>query len=233
MNPWISIWLQPRQTIRQIVDTNPKRFVLLLAIGAGIADVLMKTLPLAFQEKIHLPLVVAALIGLVGGSLFGILALYLFGWLYRWTGNWLGGQATAVETRAAIAWTQIPSVWLFGLWLMLLAASGGDLLKAAEKQAGMTPVAAIFSILFGLASIVIGVWQFVIVCRGVAEVHRFSGWKGFGSVVITQSLFLVPIAIIGILAAIAIPNFIRARDAARARMESVPAPAAVVDTKGP
>lgn len=231
MNPWVSIWLQPRQTIRQILDTNPKRFVLLLAIGAGVADVLMQSLPAVSQSKI--PLVAGLLIGLVGGALFGVFVLYLFGWLYRWTGSWLGGQATAVETRAAIAWTQVPSVWLFGLWLALLVASGGDLLKATQKQAGMTPVAAIFSILFGLASIVIGIWQFVIVCRGIAEVHRFSGWKGFGTVVITQSLFLVPIFILGIIAAIAVPNFIRARDAARARIGGVPAPSAVMNTKGP
>ncbi len=36
-NPWIEIWIRPRGTIRRIVDTNPKRSVLWLAVLSGVA----------------------------------------------------------------------------------------------------------------------------------------------------------------------------------------------------
>ena len=40
LNPWFSMWLHPRQTIRQIVSTNPDRLVVLLAAVGGIAEAL-------------------------------------------------------------------------------------------------------------------------------------------------------------------------------------------------
>ena len=39
-NPWFSMWLHPRRTIRQIVETNPERLVMSLAAVGGIAEAL-------------------------------------------------------------------------------------------------------------------------------------------------------------------------------------------------
>ena len=40
LNPWFSIWLQPRATMQQILDTDPARLVLMLAIIAGFFEAL-------------------------------------------------------------------------------------------------------------------------------------------------------------------------------------------------
>ena len=37
-SPWISVWLQPRQTIERILAGQPRRFVLLLAALGAKAD---------------------------------------------------------------------------------------------------------------------------------------------------------------------------------------------------
>ena len=38
MNPWLAIWFHPRQAIRQVIDHNPRYFVLPLAMGAGAVE---------------------------------------------------------------------------------------------------------------------------------------------------------------------------------------------------
>src|SRR5262245_45012540 len=45
LNPWFSMWVMPRATMRQILDTNPSRFVHLLAILGGIVEVMRSHLP--------------------------------------------------------------------------------------------------------------------------------------------------------------------------------------------
>lgn len=40
LNPWFSTWVKPRETMRWIVDTDPTRQVVLLAVLGGIAQFL-------------------------------------------------------------------------------------------------------------------------------------------------------------------------------------------------
>ena len=140
MNPWISIWLKPRQTIREIVDTDSKRWVLLLAALAGVSTALVSLLSLEFPQMLTMlitsiknptsmvPIAFIVLgIGIIG-TVFGIAGLFLYGWLYRIVGGWFGGKATSLQIRAAIAWVEIPrqvSVPLL-LCVLLLAVSIGE-----------------------------------------------------------------------------------------------------------
>ena len=39
-SPFISIWTKPRETIKGIVETDPKKYVLVLAMLAGVSQVL-------------------------------------------------------------------------------------------------------------------------------------------------------------------------------------------------
>ena len=41
MNPWVTIWLKPRQTIRQVVETNPRYLVLPLIMISGALGLLI------------------------------------------------------------------------------------------------------------------------------------------------------------------------------------------------
>ncbi len=36
LNPWFSIWVQPRATMRQVLDANPRRIVHRLALAAVV-----------------------------------------------------------------------------------------------------------------------------------------------------------------------------------------------------
>ncbi len=120
-SPYLTIWTAPRATIRQIVDTNPRyRVIFLVVLGTEVAVLggLLTGLPKGSQTWNAHPagnraayvwrLLLAAM--LVVGPVFAIISLYVSGALMRWAGGVLGGTATAVQVRAAIAWSSIPSI---------------------------------------------------------------------------------------------------------------------------
>ena len=196
MNPWLALWTHPRQVIREIVDHRPQYLVLPLAIAAGAFEVLNQVLFRRAAAGVPGPLILIAALAL--GGLLGSIGLYVFGWLYRWVGSWLGGQGSAEQMRAAIAWAGVPS--LVGGVLGLLAGAAG-----IRQGLGIGVLV--------IVGLILGVWKLVISCQMLGEVHRFSAWKGFGTLSIPGALLVVPL-----MAAIAIPNFVRARATANESM---------------
>ncbi len=202
MNPWVSVWFHPRQTIRHIVDTNPRQGVLLLAMVAGASGILM--LGLRFAVSRHLSLYAVIPLGVAGGAILGMMRLYLSGWLYRWIGSWFGGTATSVEIRAALAWVEVLTLVGFGMLVAVMLATRGALLTAEEIANGSG--VQLLSVGVSLAMMAIGIWKLVLTCHTIGEVHRFSAWKGLGTLVV-PGLLVVP----AMIAAIAIPNVLRGR----------------------
>jgi len=227
MNSFLAVWLHPRQTIRTIVDQNPKSLVLLLAMAAGGGEIAMRGASVG--QGMGTNALVVILVSGVVGALLGLAGLYFFGFLYRWVGGWFGGQATGVQVRAAIAWAKVPVFAVFVIWLIFYFVSKGAI--ADMSQTG--PEFSVSLLITGVASIVLGVWSFILLCLMIGEVHKFSGWKGFLTVFLPGVIVLVPIFFIGLLAAIAIPNVLRARDNAL-QAQQVQQPAQVTPfTQGP
>ena len=171
LNPWLSIWIQPRETIRWIVDTDPKRQVILLAVVGGIAGSLYPSVIGSQTEFIF---------SLIGGSISGLLYLYIGGALLRWIGSWFGGQATTEEVRAAIAWSLVPTIWSLLLWIP------GLIILVFVPSLYL-----LFALGFVYAQIIIGIWAFVVLLKCLGEVHRFSAWKALGTVMIPGMVLMV------------------------------------------
>lgn len=121
LNPWFSMWLKPRATVRQQLDTDPKRYVLLLAAIAGASNNLDQAIE--FAEPIG-SFFVALIVVLVCGAIGGLIWLYLGGWLIGITGRSLGGVGRAAEVRTAMAWSNIPTVWMLPLSLAFIVYAG-------------------------------------------------------------------------------------------------------------
>jgi len=131
-NPWLAIWTRPRETIQQRIDHDPEAWVLALAAIAGIGKLLNN----ASSESLgdHLDLLTIFVIAVIGGSLAGIFGLYVGGALLRWTGRWIGGLATQLEIRAAIAWSSVPFIYSMLLWIPELALFGKELFTEATPR---------------------------------------------------------------------------------------------------
>ncbi len=205
LNPWTAIWLRPRQTIRQIVDANPKRGVFALVAASGTLSTLSQLLS-ALSSPDGLPGMPAWLLFTLPfvGVFFALLGWYILGWAYRWIGSWFGGQASSEQVRAAYAWTEIPII--AGASAIIAACI------AAQALGGRSDLA--YAIIFLVTlpvSMVIGIWQLVMRSQALGEVHGFSGWKGFGTMFVSNMCLFMPITLLAMLAAIAIPNVLRGR----------------------
>jgi hypothetical protein len=187
LNPWTSIWFRPRATIRQIVDTDPKYMVIPLAMAVGAVRSLQRVTTTEMLDGMSLTTAILIMSGV--GLVLGPIGLYGWGWLVRWTGGWLGGGvATPEEARAALAWGHLPTVALIPIFLANLLLFGTDAGGQLILEVENTLFAAMRALIF-----CVFVWTTVSLTKCVAEVHRFSAWRGFFTVLVSQVLFLLAV----------------------------------------
>jgi len=191
VSPFISIWTKPRETIRQIVETDPKKYVLVLAMLAGVSQVLDRLSTRNYGDS--LPVLAILAVGLVLGPIAGVISLYFGGALYRWSGSLLGGQASSEEVRAAIAWSSVPTIFTLPLWIPKLLIFGNELFTRETPKIDASPILAVILLGFGFIEIVMGIWGFIVLLKCLGEVNKFSAWKALGSVIIGSLIVLIPI----------------------------------------
>lgn len=194
LNPWTSMWLQPRATIRQVIRENPEQSLAVLAGVAGVSKAWDRAVSRSLGDSIPFLGVVA--MGIVIGFLAGIASLYLGARLVRWTGEWIGGRAEIENLRAAIAWSNVPVVWVFPLWLIELAVFRSELFTTATPRLDANPSLGYMLVGLGVLEIIAGVWGFVLMLKAIGEVQGFSAWKALGNLLLVILVFLVPFLII-------------------------------------
>jgi hypothetical protein len=192
ITPFFTIWTEPRATIRRIVDTNPTRYVVALAAAGPAISTLESQWSKAIGNSANLsplwPLWVPIYVML--GAALGIVSLYLGGALWRWAGGILGGVASSVEVRAAIAWSSVPGI--AGEIILLFAIlSGSPVPQATLGAMHVDPGFYKFIVVEG----VLGVWGFVILLKTIGEVHRFSAWRALLAALIPPLMAFALIAL--------------------------------------
>lgn len=197
INPWVDIWLKPRQTIRSIVDHNPKyRFVLLAAIyGFPMALRLAQNLSLG-QDFTLSAIIITALILAV---FLGMIGISIASGLILWTGKWIGGRGSYYPIRAAVSWSNVPNIVTILTWILMIAVFKRDLFS--ENFVGTPFVGyelAVFTLIF-LAQTTAAIWSFIILLKGIGEVQGFSAWKALLNVIIP---FVIVVAAVWIVSAI-------------------------------
>lgn len=196
LNPWVSMCLKPRATVRQQLETDPDKHVLLLAIlGMGAAQI-SNGAP-AMQADFAMRVLMLAVV-MVAGAVLGLIWLYLVAWVVSVVGRWLGGVATARNCRTALAWSFVPTIWMLpvnafmgvyylvkGPEALMIPPDGADVAQQfnvfANHPAWMLPI-------FALGAIV-GLWQIVIFTCSVGEAHQFSSLRGFGTLLLSMLVF--------------------------------------------
>lgn len=207
LNPWISMWMNPRATVRQMLETDPTRHLLLLATLGGIGFFLDQLIYMSLGEDFSTR-VMLLMVLLVGGAVVGVVALYLYSLFLRMGGRMLGGVGTAAGCRTAFAWSNIPTVWLVPVYLCLAVAVvtvGSDALLSdtiAKLEAGAdysiellpTWLKAISAL-----AVVSRLWQIVLTCQAIGEAHQMSSGKGLLAFIIAN-LMLSGVVVVGVIA---------------------------------
>ncbi|MHB8381793.1 MAG: YIP1 family protein [Candidatus Binataceae bacterium] len=174
--PFFSIWIAPRDTIRQIIETDPRRAVIALAALSGALSGLEGSW-LAAMSAPHAmsawwPFMVALKVVLF--AVWGIAALYIAGWIITAACRAFGGVASALQTRAALAWSSVPGIVATGLGVVALLAG---------IVTPHTPTPGAFAFPPGLVALnaALGVWGLVVELKCIGEVNRFSAWRALGA----------------------------------------------------
>jgi hypothetical protein len=186
VNSWFTIWYEPRATIRRIVDTDAHRFVAGIAFVSGATATIYSQVAVStvnISELPHLPHfgTIGLTLSTIISGVLSIISLYGLAALYRWSGHILGGTATRVEMRSALAWAEVPGLYL-GLANIVAALVGFEGPGAPSVLSAS-----------GVVDSIAGIWIFVISLKCIGEVHRFSAWRALGAIVVG---FLAMVAVL-------------------------------------
>ncbi len=196
LNPWVSMWTKPRATIQQIVDTDPERLVLVLAAIAGFSQALARA-NISMGDTFEWPTIFPIfLILAIAGPISGLIVLYVGSALIRWTGNWMGGNASSQNIRAAIAWSSVPIIWALILWIPALVLFGQELFTTETPIIDATPSLTFIFVGFGAIEITVEIWAIVVFLKCLGQVQGFSAWKALGNVFLAGLVFIIPIVLV-------------------------------------
>ena len=189
--PWLNIWFRPRQSIHDIVDSYPESKTLIPAILTGVAQALNQASIRNALDALSLQLTL--IICFVGGALGGILFIYISAALMRIIGHWFGGQASATEVQAAVAWSSVPYIWSLTLWVPQFVLFGKELFTSAMPRISSSPFLSLLFLGFSLLETVTVVWSLFVLLICLSEVHRISIWKSLATTILSGIIMVIPV----------------------------------------
>lgn len=193
-NPWCSIWLRPKATIQKVVDSDPRRFVLVLAALGGFFETLNRASGRSLGDSLDFWSVL--LFAVVVGGLGGIASLYIAGALVAWTGSWIGGKAPPNHIRAASAWGFVPFLWVSLLWIPELLLFGREMFTTDTPRLDSSDALIFAFIAMVAVQLVGGLWALVTYVKCVGQVQGFSAWKTLGNLIMAALIFVIPVALL-------------------------------------
>lgn len=198
LNPFFSIWLSTRRTIRYVLENKDLKYSLMVAALAGAPSgisafgELSKNLELQWWFLLILIVLV--------GPIFGLIGLYVAAALYTWVGKWFGGTGKFKEMLQAIGVAMIANFWMTPFWILSTIFVRNDIF-VMDMISGMSIGAIIWFLVSSLVSATFSIWMIVIQSKAIGEVHQFSSWKGFAtliipSLVIGMIVFIITLIVI-------------------------------------
>ncbi|MBS0629985.1 MAG: YIP1 family protein [Verrucomicrobia bacterium] len=195
INPWTRIWTNPRETIRKIVDFNPKFRFIVLSFLHGLPILFYMAQDLSLGDTYSSAGII--LVSVILATLIGMLSITIGSALFLWTGKWIGGQGTYYPIRAASSWSNVPNIVVILGWLALIFYFKNQVFLAGFQKAEFTGNALALYAVVILVQLAMSIWSLVILVKGLAEVQGFSAWKGLLNVLIPFVMLMILAWILG------------------------------------
>ena len=201
INPWIGIITQPRATIRYVLDSGEWNnvwllyaLIMLMSLPATVLSIFVELqknqtmMPQGFEGLGIMGLIVGLMVlfTLVGYP-FSMLMLYITGWLYKIVGELLGGVGTSSDLRIALTWAYVISIYMN---LILIIPYGIVAILHSTIDTSSAGLQILLALIPGLVSLPLIIYLLVVLCKCVGEAHRFSAWRGLGTMLIITALWI-------------------------------------------
>ena len=209
LNPWFSIWLSPRATIKQTLTHPPSPYFLILLAGLyGITYAIGKAASRGIADHHSLGIILASCFIL--GPISSILWIYVYGFVIRLTGQWLDGKASYRSTITAISYAYIPAIWALPLMLSQFALLGPPYFYSElPNYLSDEGLLLLSSGLMGIAEAILCLWGFFSFIFVLSEVQSFSAWRALGNILLAAMLILIGLISLTTLGTIVLAIFAR------------------------
>lgn len=194
MNLWLSTWLHPKMAMEYAVKYQPEKYVLLLAALAGICHLLTRFHIMAVGEIYDIWWILSR--ALVVGPLAGVLWFYLLSFVLYFTGKSIGGKASVVEVRTAVAWASLPIIAMLCVWVVQIITLGHENFTLYTPWVDGHPLTDLMYRSFGMIKVVLGIWSCALFIVCLSSVQQFSVWRSVLSAFFTFVFIGGPIIII-------------------------------------
>lgn len=165
MNPWLTMWSQPRSTIRALIHNRPTYRIYFLSAIFALQSFFfyLNWWSLGYSSSTYLLLT----LGVVFSPLIGLVWLYFTSFVFYLTGRLLKGEAPALHLRTALAWSRVPTTLTLLMWLILIFT---DPETVFIQDAATGPS----SIFVNLITFILGLWSLVLLIQSLREIQHFS-----------------------------------------------------------
>ncbi|HSI68171.1 MAG TPA: YIP1 family protein [Planococcus sp. (in: firmicutes)] len=195
LNPFLSVWTQPKETIRQFIDHDKLTYSIILVSIAGIAGILTSLQDSGWFQNLSPAVWVFGI--LIAGIISGFLNIGINSFLYTFIGKLYGGQGNLRDMAIAIGPMMIPQIYTLPILVMYVLIYGERFFAApADFNFSSMPVGP--ALLLLLMIILASIWSTVISSKGIGIVHGFSSWRGFGVFITVIALYVLIALLVGV-----------------------------------
>lgn len=189
MNPLLSIWSRPTETLRYMLEKKSIGYGFLIFLLSSISG---GSIAMAATDIFGgMPLVFIVIISIIIAYGSGLIGWVITAGLYTWVGKWLGGKGKFADMMYITPAAAIPTIWVAPMNFLILAVYGSRLFELPTDNFGITNLPLGIYFLQNLITLGVGIYGTVIASKGIGLVHGFSAWRGFGVIAIIFGIFFV------------------------------------------
>lgn len=188
LNPFLSIWTQPKETVRQFINHNKLGLSIVLACIAGIGGVLTSLQDSGWFQDISPVGLVAGI--LISAVISGFINIGVSTLLYTIIGKLYGGHGKMRDLAIAVGPMMIPQIFVVPVYVIYVLIYGRQFF-AAPVDFDLTSIPLGAYLILLLFTIIASIWSIVITSKAIGVVHGFSSWRGFGVFMTVVGLFIL------------------------------------------
>ncbi len=181
MNPFLSVWLHPKQTARYVIEHKTIVYALMLVvigyIASGFSGFMNSELYPDFSY------VWIFLISIILGPILGIIIMFIASGIVFLIGKLLKGTGSFWDVFKASSLSSIPAIFTGPFYILWMFVSP----ESFFFEDGVSTVAVIVSIIM----IVTAIWSVIILVAAIAEAHQFSIIRSIISLIIPAILLFI------------------------------------------